>query len=134
MFLQSAAENATEDAEKGLPPKYTPEEIETITKRLKASETWLNEGVTNQKAVKRCGDSDPVLLSAEMKARGSALQRDVMKMLKRKAPKKKLTTSASESSTSDGSSSTTSESTASTTSTSTTAAESAQQTHTRDEL
>jgi hypoxia up-regulated 1 len=135
MFLQSAADNATEETANDLPPKYTLEELESITKRLRDSETWLNEGVTKQKAVKRCGDADPVILSAEMKARGTALQRDVMKMLKRKAPRKKTTTtSATETTTSDSSDKSSSTTTVDSTSSASTSTTEAKPTHTRDEL
>jgi hypoxia up-regulated 1 len=136
MFLQSAADNATEDAANDLPPKYTPEEIEVITKQLKDSETWLSEGVTKQKEIKRCGDADPVLLSAELKARGTALQRDVMKLLKRKAPRKKPAAfaSSSESSTIEDTTSSSTFAESTTKSTITKTSGSAQPTHSRDEL
>ncbi|KZS89329.1 actin-like ATPase domain-containing protein [Sistotremastrum niveocremeum HHB9708] len=98
MFLQSAADNATADAEAGLPTKYTPEELKDVETKLKESEAWLNEGVEKQKA--KAAHEDPVILTAEMKARGTTLQAHVMKLLKRKAPRpKKTTTSTSESST-----------------------------------
>lgn len=134
MFLQSAADNATEDAANDLPLKYLPEELESITKKLKESERWLNDGVERQKQIKRCGDGEPVILVAEMKARGTALQRDTLKLLKRKIRKVKSATStaATSSSTAEGTNAGASESTSSTTSTS--ATESSKETHTRDEL
>lgn len=130
MFLQSAADNATEDAANDLPPKYLPEELDAITKKLKESEQWLNEGVEQQKRIKRCGDGEPVILVAEMKARGTALQRDTMKLLKRKFRKGVKSTTTS--STAEGTSTASSESTSSTTSTS--ATDGSKETHTRDEL
>lgn len=69
----------------GLPHKYTSEELEHVKERIIEEEKWLLEGIEKQKKLLK--NDDPVLISAEMKARGVTLQNQVMKLLKRKTPK-----------------------------------------------
>jgi len=92
-FLKSARENRTLEAAADLPHKYTLEELDAVEKRLNETVEWLQAGVEAQKKLLK--NDDPVLISAEMKARGVTLQNQVMKLLKRKNPKsvKKTTTS-----------------------------------------
>ena len=85
-FLKSARENRTLEAAADLPHKYTPEELDAVEKRLNETVEWLKAGMETQKKLKK--HDDPVLISAEMKARGVTLQNQVMKLLKRKNPKK----------------------------------------------
>jgi hypoxia up-regulated 1 len=91
-FLKSARENRTLEAAAELPHKYTIEELDAVEKRLNETVEWLKAGMDAQKKLKK--NDDPVLISAEMKARGVTLQNQVMKLLKRKNPKavKKTTT------------------------------------------
>ena len=92
-FLKSARENRTLEVAADLPHKYTLEELDGVEKRLNETVEWLKAGMEAQKNLKK--HDDPVLISAEMKARGVTLQNQVMKLLKRKNPKpvKKTTTS-----------------------------------------
>ena len=93
-FLKSARENRTLEAAADLPHKYTLEELDAVEKRLNETIEWLKTGMEAQKKLKK--NEDPVLISAEMKARGVTLQNQVMKLLKRKNPKPvKKTTSSS---------------------------------------
>ena len=91
-FLKSARENHTLEAAADLPHKYTLEELDVVEKRLNETIEWLKAGMETQKKLKK--NDDPILISAEMKARGVTLQNQVMKLLKRKDPKpmKKTTT------------------------------------------
>lgn len=92
----------TAEAEADLPSKYTKEEIDAVEKSLKEDEVWLLEWQEKQKAVK--AHEDPVLLTAEMDARGKTLQTKVMRLLKRKIPKpRKTSTSSTASATSSSS-------------------------------
>jgi hypoxia up-regulated 1 len=84
-FLKSARENRTLEAAADLPHKYTLEELDAVEKRLNETVEWLKAGMEVQKKLKK--NDDPVLISAEMKARGVTLQNQVMKLLKRKNPK-----------------------------------------------
>jgi hypoxia up-regulated 1 len=84
-FLESAHQNRTMEESEGLPHKYTLEELEDVKERLKETEDWLQDGIEEQKKLLK--NDDPVLISAEMKARGVTLQNHVMKLLKRKTPK-----------------------------------------------
>lgn len=92
-FLKSARENRTLEAAADLPHKYTPEELDAVEKRLNETVEWLKAGMEAQKKLKK--NDDPVLISAEMKARGVTLQNQVMKLLKRKNPKPVKKTSTS---------------------------------------
>lgn len=85
VFLQSAHQNRTLEEAEEIPHKYTLEELEDVKSRLKETEEWLKEGIEEQKKLKK--NDDPVLISAEMKARGVTLQNHVMKLLRRKVPK-----------------------------------------------
>lgn len=84
-FLESAHQNHTMEESEGHPHRYTLEELEGVQQRLKETEDWLNEGIEEQKKLLK--NDDPVLISAEMKARGVTLQNHVMKLSKRKPPK-----------------------------------------------
>ncbi|KAF7373516.1 Actin-like ATPase domain-containing protein [Mycena sanguinolenta] len=98
LFLTEARENMTIEAAAELPSKWTKEELDALEKSLKEHETWLNEWVEKQKAVKM--NEDPVIETTEMKARAKVLETALMKLVKRKVPKaakkKKETTTSEE--------------------------------------
>ncbi|KAG8842725.1 lumenal Hsp70 protein [Serendipita sp. 405] len=83
-FLESALQNRTMETKESLPHKYTMDELEDVKTRLKETVEWLEEGITEQKKLAK--NDDPVLISAEMKARGVTLQNHVLKLTKRKTP------------------------------------------------
>ncbi|KAF7307842.1 hypothetical protein MKEN_01144500 [Mycena kentingensis (nom. inval.)] len=95
LFLTEARENLTAEAAADLPSKWTSDELDGLEKTLKEHETWLNEWVEKQKAVKM--NEDPVIETTEMKARAKVLETALMKLVKRKVPKtvKKKTTTTS---------------------------------------
>ncbi|KAJ7057924.1 Hsp70 protein-domain-containing protein [Mycena amicta] len=97
LFLQEARENLTAEAAADVPSKWTLDELEALEKTLKEHETWLNEWVEKQKAVKM--NEDPVIETTEMKARARVLETALMKLVRRKVPKtvKKKTTSTTSS-------------------------------------
>jgi hypoxia up-regulated 1 len=68
-----------------LPHKYTEGELEDVAARLKETQEWLDEGVKEQKKLLK--NDDPILISAEMKARGVTLQNHVKKLMNRRTPK-----------------------------------------------
>ncbi|CCA66452.1 related to glucose regulated stress protein, HSP70-like [Serendipita indica DSM 11827] len=84
-FLQSAHQNYTMEDQEGISHRFTLEELEDVKNRLKETADWLESGITEQKKLAK--NDDPVLISAEMKARGVTLQNHVLKMSKRKFPK-----------------------------------------------
>ncbi|KAJ6524581.1 Hsp70 protein-domain-containing protein [Mycena capillaripes] len=92
LFLNEARENLTAEAAADLPSKWTKEELDSLERTLKEHETWLNEWVEKQKAVKM--NEDPVIETTEMKARAKVLETALAKLVKRKVPKavKKKTT------------------------------------------
>jgi len=87
LFLQEARENVTVEAAAGLPSKWTKEELDGLEKALREHESWLHEWVEKQKSVKM--SEDPVIETAEMKARARMLEQHLMKLVKRKVPKVK---------------------------------------------
>ncbi|KAJ7468455.1 Hsp70 protein-domain-containing protein [Mycena latifolia] len=96
MFLTEAYANMTAEETADLPSKWTREELAALEKTLKEHETWLNEWVEKQKAVKM--NEDPVIETKEMKARAKVLETALARLVKRKVPKtvKKKTTATSE--------------------------------------
>jgi hypoxia up-regulated 1 len=98
LFITEAHENLTAEAEAGLPSKWTKEELDALEKTLKEHESWLHEWVEKQKSVKM--NEDPVIETTEMKARAKKLELHLQRLVKRKTPKaKKTTTSATPTST-----------------------------------
>jgi hypoxia up-regulated 1 len=96
LFLNEATANLTAEAAADLPSKWTKEELDALEKTLKEHETWLNEWVEKQKAVK--SNEDPVIETTEMRARAKVLETALARLVKRKVPKtvKKKTTTTSE--------------------------------------
>ena len=95
LFLVEARQNVTEEAAEGLPSKWTSSELDALEKSLHEHETWLNEWVEKQKAVKF--NEDPVILTTEMKARAKTLQNQAQRLSNRKSPPKPKKTSSSQS-------------------------------------
>lgn len=106
VFLASARENMTLEAATGIPSKYTIEELEKIEKQVNEIASWLEEGIKKQNLLPK--NEDPVLLEKDLRTRGVAMQKDVLKLLRRKAPKVKPSSSSSEGSSSTRSTSSTS--------------------------
>ena len=99
LFLTEARQNLTEEAAADLPSKWTKEELDSLEKTLKEHESWMHEWVEKQRAVK--SNEDPVMETTEMKARAKVLEKEFVRLMRRKAPvKKKTTTTSSSSSTS----------------------------------
>jgi hypothetical protein len=92
LFLTEARANLTAETEAGLPSKWTKEELDGLEKTLKEHETWLNTWVEKQKSVQ--SNEDPVIETTEMKARAKVLETHLQKLVRRKIPKAKKTTSA----------------------------------------
>lgn len=112
LFLHEARQNLTAEIAADLPSKWTKEELDSLEKSLKEHEAWLSEWVEKQKDVKP--NEDPVIETAEMKARAKALEIHLQKLWKRKVPKvtkkpKPKTTLAAEPSTETGGNETTPE-------------------------
>jgi hypoxia up-regulated 1 len=97
LFLTEARANMTEDLEAGRPTKYTKEELDGLEKTLKDHEAWLYEWVEKQKKVKF--NEDPVIDTREMKARAKTLETHLQRLVRKKAPKVKKTSTTKSSST-----------------------------------
>ncbi|KAF8345169.1 Hsp70 protein-domain-containing protein [Amanita rubescens] len=94
LFLQEARQNLTAEEEAGQPTKWTKDELEGLEKTLRKHEGWLNEWVEKQKKVKSY--EDPMIEMTEMKARAKVLEQHLQRLVRRRVPKvKKTTTSGS---------------------------------------
>lgn len=93
MFLAEARQNFTAEQEADLPSKWTEDELDALEKTLKEHESWLHKWVEKQKSVKQ--NEDPVIETAEMKARAKVLETQLMKLWKRKVPKARKTKTTS---------------------------------------
>ena len=87
IFLTEAKKNLTDEDAAGRPSKWTPKELDDLEKTLKDHESWLNEWVEKQKAVKSW--ENPVIETVEMKARAKVLENHLQKLYRRKVPKAK---------------------------------------------
>ena len=104
IFITEARTNLTAEQENDLPSKWTVEEIDSFEASLKDHEAWIYEWVDKQRNVKP--NEDPVILTTEMKARAKTLENALTKLMRRKLPKpRKTSTSSSTTSTSSTSSS-----------------------------
>jgi len=104
LFLTEARENLTAEASAGLPSRWTKDELDALEKTLKDHERWLAEWVEKQKNVK--SNEDPVIETAEMKARAKVLEQHLQRLWRRKVPKvkpKKSSTTESATATKDAS-------------------------------
>lgn len=101
MFILEARQNLTAEFDAGLPSRYTAAELDTLEGKMKEHEAWLGEWLDKQRKVKK--NEDPVILTSEMKARAKTLEKEALKLSRRKAPKLKksttTTTTATESAT-----------------------------------
>jgi hypoxia up-regulated 1 len=107
LFLTEAKENLTMEEKGGIPSKWTREELDGLEKTLKEHEAWLGEWVEKQKSVPM--NEDPVISTAEMKARAKTLETHLQRLARRRTPKstKKPTgTSATVSASADATSTT----------------------------
>jgi hypoxia up-regulated 1 len=93
LFLAEARMNLTAEQAAGVLSKWTAEELDGLEKTLKEHEVWLNEWVEKQKSVKM--NEDPVISTTEMKARAKTLEMQLQKLVKRKIPKPRKTTTSS---------------------------------------
>ncbi|KAH6904466.1 heat shock protein 70 family [Coprinopsis sp. MPI-PUGE-AT-0042] len=85
LFLVEARQNLTTEIEQELPSKYSGDELDALEKTLKEHEAWMDEWVEKQKSVKMW--EDPVIETAEMKARAKVLEQQLTRLWKRKVPK-----------------------------------------------
>lgn len=92
MFLESARQNYTIEEAQGTLHKYTVEEIDEVETRLNSVAAWLQEKMVAQR--KLAINEDPVIFTSEVISRGKTLQNQVMRLLKRKAPKPKPTSTS----------------------------------------
>lgn len=93
MFLTEAKASLAEEEEGGPASKYTKDELDGLEKTLKEHEIWLNEWVEKQKSVKM--NENPIILTSEMKARARTLENHLQRLVKKKAPKPKKTSTSS---------------------------------------
>lgn len=101
MFITEARANLTSEQANDIPSKWTVDEIDSLEAALKDHEVWLNEWVEKQKSVKP--NEDPVILTTEMKARAKTLENSLTKLMRRRLPKVRKTSSSTTSSTSSDS-------------------------------
>ncbi|KAF8841856.1 actin-like ATPase domain-containing protein [Paxillus ammoniavirescens] len=95
LFLTEARSNLSAEAVADIPSKWTSEELDALEAALKGHEVWLNDGVEKQKRVKM--NEDPAIETKDMKARAKTLEMHLQRLVKRKAPKvKKSSSSGSE--------------------------------------
>ena len=92
-FLEDARANLTAEDQIGLPPRFTVDELDALEKTLREHEAWLNEWVEKQKSVK--SNEDPVILTTEMQARAKVLETQLQKLVMRRRPLPRRTTSTS---------------------------------------
>jgi len=85
LFLHEARQNLTAEIAGDLPSKYTGDELDALEGTLKEHEAWLEEFVEKQKRVQSW--EDPVIETAEMKARAKVLEGQLQRLWKRKVPK-----------------------------------------------
>ena len=84
----------TAEEKANLPSKWTREELLALEKTLKDHERWLHEWVEKQKSVKI--NEDPVITTTEMKARAKTLELHLQKLVRRKVPKPRKSSSSSD--------------------------------------
>ncbi|KIJ47301.1 hypothetical protein M422DRAFT_249147 [Sphaerobolus stellatus SS14] len=88
-FIESAYQNYTIETESGAANKYTLEELDEVDARIKDLRSWLDEKLAKQKTLAK--NDDPALLTSELEGKGMAFQQHVMRLLRRKIPKKPVT-------------------------------------------
>ncbi|KIJ04870.1 hypothetical protein PAXINDRAFT_21841, partial [Paxillus involutus ATCC 200175] len=80
------------EAVANIPSKWTSEELDALEAALKGHEAWLNDGVEKQKRTKM--NEDPAIETKDMKARAKTLEMHLQRLVKRKAPKVKKSSSS----------------------------------------
>jgi len=101
LFLTEARANLTAEAAVGIPSKWTSEELDALEAALKEHEVWLNDGVERQKRTPR--NENPAIQTREMKERAKTLEQHLQRLVKRRTPKAKKSTTSSQQSGSSGS-------------------------------
>lgn len=88
LFITEARKNLTAETIPGnLPALHTNEELLHLEGKLREHETWLAEWVERQKSVKP--NEDPVIRTEEMKVRAKVLEKELLKLMRRKTPAKR---------------------------------------------
>jgi hypoxia up-regulated 1 len=97
LFITEAKQNLTaeESGDPNAVVKVTKEEIADLEAKLKEHESWLNIGVETQK--RRRYNEDPAIETAEMKKRAEELSKHLHKLVMRKVPLRKKTTTSAQS-------------------------------------
>ncbi|KAL4245181.1 Heat Shock Protein 70 (HSP70) [Abortiporus biennis] len=98
LFLTEAFENLTKAEKEETVSKYTEQELNDLEKALKEHEIWLNGVVEKQKKVKM--NEDPAVESSELRAKAKVLENHLQKLVKKKVPKPKKSSTSSRTSTS----------------------------------
>ena len=94
LFITEARKNLTAELIPGnLPALHTNEELLHLEGKLREHESWLAERVEKQKSVRP--DEDPVIHTEEMRTRAKALEKELLKLMRRKSPPKKKGESSS---------------------------------------
>ena len=106
LFITEARKNLTAETIPGnLPALHTQEELIHLEGKLREHEAWLAPLVEKQKGIKPW--EDPVLLTEEMKTKAKALEKELLKLMRRKTPAKRKGNSSSSSASSSASESVT---------------------------
>ena len=115
MFILEARQNLTAEFDAGLPSRYTAAELDALESKMKEHEAWLGEWLDKQRKVKK--NEDPVILTSEMKARAKTLEKEALKLSRRKAPRLKKSTTTTTTTTTESATGSKSESARQTTET-----------------
>ncbi|KAI0033499.1 actin-like ATPase domain-containing protein [Vararia minispora EC-137] len=94
MFLTEARQNLTEEEKTGTQGKYTIEELNELEQTLREHEAWLHVNVEKQRTVKH--NEDPAIETKEMKERADKLELHLKRLVQKKPPRRRATSSASD--------------------------------------
>ncbi|WVR05173.1 hypothetical protein IAU60_002185 [Kwoniella sp. DSM 27419] len=100
--LEAAASATPEDPV--APPKYTEDELIEVEELMKDNEVWMDAKMEKQVPLEADLTKDPVVTSKELDERGKRLQTMVLRLIKKKAPRKPKPATSSKSSTSSSAS------------------------------
>lgn len=88
LFITEARKNLTAELIPGnLPALHSNEELLHLESKLREHEAWLAERVEKQKSVRP--NEDPVVHTEEMRTRAKALEKELLKLMRRKTPAKR---------------------------------------------
>ncbi|KAI5474325.1 protein of heat shock protein Hsp70 family [Pseudohyphozyma bogoriensis] len=87
LFLTSAKSNHTIATSANEPSKFTTEELDAFEKSISAAKGWFEETVKKQEGLK--GTDDPVLKAKDVEGRAKELKKEMDRLEKKKAPRKK---------------------------------------------